>query len=385
MSGNNEKAGLLNGKNKLQAVTFGTKLEDPAKKISETDEPDEPDKKYTRRSYAQWETKKLYEIMLMEDIPEDKRPNTATYAVLDSELGKREEDDQDSTDNVRDQALLQYLANLAKSNKEDDVFNFEFVESLVQDGANINCMDTNGQTIFHEVARSWNVDVARFLVEKGANVNHQDKYGRSPLHVAAAVDYANMVEFIVENGGNIDIKTNGEGQTAIHYAAKNDAVNSLQMLLDLDANIDFRDSRNRTPLQVAAEMNSFKAAKLLVTAGAPAGVFDEQGNSALSLLIEKIPEVALIALDQFHTTDNINRREFYFLNYLEGAKLKEELQETKARSPLEIAVQNESYEKTYSGQMEDLWEERCDHGHGFKSDLYNALDYSSCDNTEIRA
>ena len=92
-------------------------------------------------------------------------------------------------------------------------------------------------------------------------------------------------------------------------------------------------------------MNSFKAAKLLVTEGAPAGVYDKLGNSALSLLIEKIPEVALIALDQFHTTDNINRREFYFLNYLEGAKLKEELQETLARSPLEIAVQNERCER----------------------------------------
>ena len=34
MSGNNEKASLLNGKNKLQAVTFGTKLEDLAKKIA---------------------------------------------------------------------------------------------------------------------------------------------------------------------------------------------------------------------------------------------------------------------------------------------------------------------------------------------------------------
>ena len=93
--------------------------------------------------------------------------------------------------------------------------------------------------------------------------------------------------------------------------------------------------------QVAAEMNRFKAAKLLVTEGAPAGVYDSHGNSALSLLIEKIPEVALIALDQLHTTDYINRREFYFLNHLEGAKLKEELQDTPARSPLEIAVQNQ--------------------------------------------
>ena len=98
---------------------------------------------------------------------------------------------------------------------------------------------------------------------------------------------------------------------------------------------------NNINYQVAAEMNSFKAAKLLVTEGAPAGVYDDHGNSALSLLIEKIPEVALIALDQLHTTDYINRREFYFLNYLEGAKLKEGLQDTLTRSPLEIAVQNE--------------------------------------------
>ena len=88
-------------------------------------------------------------------------------------------------------------------------------------------------------------------------------------------------------------------------------------------------------------MNSFKAAKLLVTEGAPASVYDKLGNSALLLLIEKIPEVALMALDQLRTTNVIQRRDYYFLNYLEGAKLKEEWQETPARSPLEIAVQNE--------------------------------------------
>ena len=82
-------------------------------------------------------------------------------------------------------------------------------------------------------------------------MNHQDNYGRSPLHVAAAVDYAEMVEFLLQNKANIDIKTSGEEQTAMHYAAKNDAINAIQMLLGYGADIDARDSKNRTPLQVA--------------------------------------------------------------------------------------------------------------------------------------
>ena len=89
-------------------------------------------------------------------------------------------------------------------------------------------------------------------------------------------------------------------------------------------------------------MNRSKAAKLLIAEGAPAGVYDDLGNSALCLLIEKIPEVALDAMDQFHSVDTVNRKEFYFLNYLEGTKLKE--QKTPARTPLEIAVQNERYD-----------------------------------------
>ena len=68
-------------------------------------------------------------------------------------------------------------------------------------------------------------------------------------------------------------------------------------------------------------MSRSKAAKLLIDMGAPAGVYDIKGEVALSLLILKMPDVALIALDQFHSEDMINRKEYYFLNYLEGWKL----------------------------------------------------------------
>ena len=55
---------------------------------------------------------------------------------------------------------------------------------------------------------------------------------------------------------DISGKTYGESQTAIHYAAKNDAVDSLKLLIKLGSKIECRDAKNRTPLQVAAELGN---------------------------------------------------------------------------------------------------------------------------------
>ena len=68
---------------------------------------------------------------------------------------------------VRNHALIHYLASLANSNDNADKFDFNFVDSLISNGADINSTDKTGQSIFHEVARSWNKDVASFLIERG--------------------------------------------------------------------------------------------------------------------------------------------------------------------------------------------------------------------------
>ena len=67
----------------------------------------------------------------------------------------------------RNHALIHYIAQLASSNNDNDTFDFSFVESLLKNGADINARDKHGQTIFHEVARSWHLDVAQFLLKNG--------------------------------------------------------------------------------------------------------------------------------------------------------------------------------------------------------------------------
>lgn len=89
------------------------------------------------------------------------------HAVLEGELESSEMIEGHEAQNVRNHALIHYLATLANSNKTDDTFDFDFVESLLENGADVNSTDKTGQTVFHEVARSWNVDVACFLIKHG--------------------------------------------------------------------------------------------------------------------------------------------------------------------------------------------------------------------------
>lgn len=215
-------------------------------------------------------------------------------------------------------ALIIYFAKLAKQSIEmEQELDFEFIEGLLDEGADINFTDRYGQTVMHEVARIWHVDVARFVLENGGDVNKTDEFGRTPLHVAAAVDYSEMVEFLVTNKADLHAITFGEKQTPTHYAAKNDASKALRMLLKLGGRMDDTDYKKRTPLLVAAELDRSETAKYLIDQGAAAGVQDSAGSSVMSFMISKMPPVAKEALDQFHTTNRGNRRQYFYLNHLE--------------------------------------------------------------------
>lgn len=99
--------------------------------------------------------------------PGTSRYNEPLQAVIENKLHESALSETNNSILERNRALLQYIATIANSNSNTDEFNYEFVESLVKGGAEINIGDQYGQTIFHEVARSWNVDVARFLLELG--------------------------------------------------------------------------------------------------------------------------------------------------------------------------------------------------------------------------
>jgi hypothetical protein len=132
-------------------------------------------KRQKRRKFKEYQEQLLKEIPGAAD-----RTNVAMHAVIDvtTAAGESRARGMEASAEIRNQALIHYIARLASSNNDDDEFDFSFVESLLDNGADINTADKYGQTMFHEVARSWDVDVARFLLDRGT-VNSSFQNGRS--------------------------------------------------------------------------------------------------------------------------------------------------------------------------------------------------------------
>ena len=105
-----------------------------------------------------------------------------TYGTLDSDVEDLEFEDMRNNGTVRNnenpyikariktnakgdsiascRALIIYFSKLAKTKDEDETVDLNFVDSLLQNGADINFPDKHGQTVLHEISR---VDILMLL------------------------------------------------------------------------------------------------------------------------------------------------------------------------------------------------------------------------------
>ncbi|XP_061418323.1 transient receptor potential channel pyrexia-like isoform X3 [Lethenteron reissneri] len=164
--------------------------------------------------------------------------------------------------------------------------NFDLLNALLEQGANINCVDEYGQTPLHKVARRQQLDVAKFLIEKGADVNLGDKFGRTALHIAAIVDCPCLVELLIDSGVDTEVQTEGEQQTAVHYAARYGCIITLATLQHRGADLSARDFKRRTPLFLAAAQGNPGSLNSLLELIVIHKLFDVASHPAVRKLVD---------------------------------------------------------------------------------------------------
>ena len=234
-----------------------------------------------------------------------------------------------------DFALLKYFWMFQDQIDKEEI-DLNFIKSLVDTGVDINTRDEFGQTVLHAIVRDWHADVALFAVRHNADVNVQDNYGRTPLHLAAALKYADTAKILLKNGADPNVETFKEFHTPVHYAANYNSVEALRILLKFGGSITSKDYKGRTVTFIAAEAGSEDIVHFLLEIEAPFGVFDNDGNSALIYMIEKMPNLAFQALGQYMIIQSVSQCQM-FVGYLESdGQDTIEPANRKAKTPLEV-------------------------------------------------
>ena len=164
--------------------------------------------------------------------------------------------------------------------------NMKVVNCLLQNGANVDLQDEDGQTALFHALRNKGIPfgILSSLVKNGANLNTKRKYDKcTPLMSvtqSCGIYEEQLVTWLVDNGANVDLQDK-DGLTALHYACKTDnSCEVVSCLIKNGANINACTGNKVTPLMRAAKKGNSDVVSLLIAHGANVDLKDKDGDTA---------------------------------------------------------------------------------------------------------
>ncbi len=109
----------------------------------------------------------------------------------------------ESVSRITDIPALMARKSLFMAVKKGDL---ALLKKLSKNGNYLHLTDNTGNTLLHEAARNYKVDVLRYLLTKDININAQNQNFETPLHIAAYVNSKKSVKLLLKNGANLLIK-----------------------------------------------------------------------------------------------------------------------------------------------------------------------------------
>ncbi|KAL6714753.1 Ankyrin repeat domain-containing protein 55 [Lecanora helva] len=230
-----------------------------------------------------------------------------------------------STDNIKRLLSLQMASardvtesGVSLLHSAANMGNLELVRLLIQEGADVNAQDEDGDSPLHSaLVRSDNYEVTRTLLENGADLSSRAVDGKTPLHtffnttVSLVLMRDEWVEKVLPDSEHLSVahmlawssrstvslfrrgllydhgdimSTDNFGRTTVHFASSRGNVEILSYLLDQLSleQVEERDNQGRTPFLYAAESSrATQVIDMLVAKGCDVSVVDSTGRGAL--------------------------------------------------------------------------------------------------------
>lgn len=160
----------------------------------------------------------------------------------------------------------------------------KMAEILINKGAKVNRVTTDGNTALHYAAYKNNYDVGLLLVKNGANVNIKDSNGFSPLYNCISNNNYNFAKICINKETDINIIGNQENIYILHCCA-NKATRIFRLLIEYGLNIKHINSFHNTALHISAASDAADIARILVENGVDIDAQNIEGNTALHIAI----------------------------------------------------------------------------------------------------
>ena len=126
--------------------------------------------------------------------------------------------------------------------------NFMAVYLLLDHGADANIVEADGCTPLHLAVIEGNQNLAKLFLEKNALVNSQNADGDSPLHTAVSNGFFDITKLLIKKGSNVNLQ-NKEGRTPLFLGVKNKHEQLIKLLIENKADVSIGYKENSTEMR----------------------------------------------------------------------------------------------------------------------------------------
>jgi len=161
------------------------------------------------------------------------------------------------------------------------------VKYLLENQADANLCDVNGNTSFHLAALQGYLAILNFLLPKtkdALNLKGGSQY--TPLHHSIISGNLNVVKFLLSNKADPNIPESN-GALPLHFAVCTGDIKFVKLLLPKTKDGINVKASEKTPLSIAAKNNLVEMTKWLLKNGADATIPDEDGKLPRELATNK--------------------------------------------------------------------------------------------------
>ena len=163
----------------------------------------------------------------------------------------------------------------------------QFIETLIDLGANLNTQRRESKETPLILAADWNNYMAAYLlVRHGADVNEQISNGFTALHLSVKKNHENLIKLLLANKMVVNIQDKC-GYTPLHWCAREGHQNLCRLLLEHNADANIKDYFGDTPFHWCAKEGHENLCRLLLEHNADVNIKDYFGDTPFALVCQR--------------------------------------------------------------------------------------------------